>query len=92
MKVGKVPTPLALPFGFFPNKRESTHGILLPGYGNADSKGYFLQNLGYYIPVNDYVDTKLLFDIYTRGAGVCETLRGIKRFINTVEISIFHVP
>jgi hypothetical protein len=79
MKVGNVPTPLALPFGFFPNKRESTHGILLPGYGNADSKGYFLQNLGYYIPVNDYIDTKLLFDIYTRGSWSMRNITGYKK-------------
>ncbi len=68
LKFRKIPTPLALPFGFFPNKRESTHGILLPGYGNGATKGYFLQNLGYYIPISPYLDTKFLFDVYTRGS------------------------
>lgn len=68
MKVGKIPTPLALPFGFFPNKQESTHGILLPGYGNHDTKGYFFNNFGYYIPLPPYLETKFLFDIYTRGS------------------------
>jgi hypothetical protein len=28
LKFRKIPTPLALPFGFFPNKKESTQGIL----------------------------------------------------------------
>jgi len=79
MKVGNVPTPLALPFGFFPNKRESTHGILLPGYGNADSKGYFLQNLGYYVPVSPFLDTKLLFDIYTRGSWSVRNVTGYRK-------------
>ncbi|MCC6600255.1 MAG: hypothetical protein IT223_06235 [Crocinitomicaceae bacterium] len=68
MKIRKVPTPLALPFGFFPNKKESTHGILLPGYGNGAEKGFFIQNLGYYIPFQPYLDTKILFDLYTRGS------------------------
>lgn len=68
LKFRKIPTPLALPFGFFPNKKESTHGILLPGYGNGGEKGYFLQNLGYYIPLGQHLDTKFLFDIYTRGS------------------------
>ncbi|MEY3398636.1 MAG: hypothetical protein RL220_1230, partial [Bacteroidota bacterium] len=79
MKLGKIPTPLALPFGFFPNKRESTHGILLPGYGNADRKGYFLQNLGYYVPVSEHLDTKLLFDIYTRGSWSVRNITGYKK-------------
>ena len=68
MKVRKVPLPLALPFGFFPNKTESTHGILLPGYGDGGDLGFFFQNLGYYVPINDNWDTRLLFDLYTRGS------------------------
>jgi hypothetical protein len=68
LKFRKIPTPLALPFGFFPNKKESTQGILLPGYGNGNEKGYFLQNLGYYVPLGKYADTKMLFDIYSRGS------------------------
>jgi hypothetical protein len=68
LKFRKIPTPLALPFGFFPNKKESTQGILLPGYGNGDEKGFFVQNLGYYLPLGQYFDTKFLFDIYTRGS------------------------
>ncbi|MFZ6052828.1 putative LPS assembly protein LptD [Halocola ammonii] len=68
MKVRKVPTPLALPFGFFPRKNESSHGILLPAYGDGGDLGFFLQNLGYYIPIKDWADTKLLGDIYSRGS------------------------
>jgi hypothetical protein len=68
MKFRKIPTPLALPFGFFPNRKESTHGILIPGYGNGGTKGYFFQNLGYYLPLGQYLDTKFLFDVYTRGS------------------------
>jgi hypothetical protein len=79
MKVGKVPTPLALPFGFFPNKKESSQGILLPGYGNAQSRGFFLQNLGYYLPINQYLDTKMLFDVYSRGSWVVRNVTNYKR-------------
>ncbi|MBX7052829.1 MAG: hypothetical protein K1X54_12395 [Flavobacteriales bacterium] len=68
LKFRKIPTPLALPFGFFPNKKESTQGILLPGYGNGNEKGYFIQNLGYYVPLGKYADTRLMFDLYTRGS------------------------
>lgn len=67
LKFRKVPLA-AFPFGFFPNKRESSQGILLPGYGNSKEKGFFLTNLGYYVPISNKVDAKVTFDIYTRGS------------------------
>lgn len=79
VKFRKIPTPLALPFGFFPNKKESTQGILLPGYGNGNEKGYFIQNLGYYVPVNKYLDTRVLFDVYTRGSWAVRNITNYKR-------------
>ncbi len=79
MKVGKVPTPLALPFGFFPNKKESTSGILLPGYGNGGERGFFIQNLGYYLPLPPHLDTRLLFDFYTRGSWSVRNITNYKK-------------
>ena len=41
LKFRKVPTPLALPFGWFPMKREKeTQGLLLPGYGDGGNLGF----------------------------------------------------
>ena len=68
MVIGKIPTPLAFPFGFFPNSEEKQAGIIIPSYGNGGTQGYYLNNLGFYLPVNDYIDTKFLGDIYTRGS------------------------
>lgn len=68
LKVRKVPLPLALPFGFFPNKKESSHGIIIPGYGFSPNLGFFLKNGGYFYPINDRLNTKLLFDGYSRGS------------------------
>ncbi|MEZ4799122.1 MAG: putative LPS assembly protein LptD [Flavobacteriales bacterium] len=79
LKFRKIPTPLALPFGFFPNKKESSHGILLPGYGNGQERGYFLQNLGYYIPLGQKWETSFLFDVYTRGSWVARNLTSYKK-------------
>jgi hypothetical protein len=78
MKVRKVPLPLALPFGFFPNKQERSHGIILPGYGEAASLGFFLKGGGYYIPLGDRFDTKVLFDIYSRGSWSMRNVTGYK--------------
>ncbi len=69
MKFRKIPTPLALPFAWFPIKRDvRSHGILLPSYGDGGSLGFFLKDFGYYMPFGDNWDTRLLFDIYSGGS------------------------
>jgi LptD protein len=70
---------IGVPFGFFPNKREAAQGILIPSYGNGYEKGYFLQNLGYYIPVNQNWDTRVLFDVYTRGSWRVKNVTNYKK-------------
>ncbi|WP_339917928.1 putative LPS assembly protein LptD [Yeosuana marina] len=63
-----VPTPIGLPFGFFPQSEKQTSGILFPTFGEQSSRGYFLQNGGYYFAVSDYVDLAVLGDYYTNGS------------------------
>ncbi len=85
MKFGrKIPTPLAVPFGFFPNKRGGSSGILIPVYGNSDRLGYFLLNGGYYLPISDHVDQQLTGDIYSRGSWA---LRSVTRYRNRYRYS-----
>jgi len=63
-----VPTPLGLPFGFFPQSEKQTSGILFPTFGEQNQRGYFLQNGGYYFAISDYVDLAVLGDYYTNGS------------------------
>lgn len=63
-----VPTPLAIPFGFFPNKKGRASGILFPQYGESQALGFFLKNGGYYVGLNDHFDLALTGDIYSRGS------------------------
>lgn len=77
MKIGKVPTPLALPFGFFPNHHGGSAGVLIPTWGNSDQLGYFLLNGGYYLPLGDHFDEQLTADIYSRGSW---GLRSVTRY------------
>lgn len=77
MKIGKVPTPLAVPFGLFPNHHGGSAGILIPTYGNSDQFGYFLLNGGYYLPLGDHFDEQLTGDIYSRGSW---GLRSVTRY------------
>lgn len=62
-----VPLPIGLPFGFFPNSRTKTSGILIPQYGEEELRGFFLRDGGYYFAMNDYMDLRLTGDIYSNG-------------------------
>lgn len=68
LKIEDVPTPLALPFGYFPNQKGQSSGIIIPSYGNSPGLGYFLQRGGYYIGMSEYWDLALTGDAYTRGS------------------------
>lgn len=67
MVIEGVPTPLAIPFGFFPLEQGRHSGILMPAYGVSASQGYYLQNGGYYLGISDHLDLQLRGDIYTYG-------------------------
>ena len=66
--IEEVPTPLFLPFGFFPIRKGQHSGIILPTWGESANRGFYFENGGYYWAINDYVDFKLVGDIYTRGS------------------------
>jgi hypothetical protein len=69
VEISEVPTPLVLPFGFFPLVKKARKGIIFPSdYESSELWGFGLRNIGYYIPINDYVDATLLADIYLRGS------------------------
>lgn len=90
MKIGKVPTPLAVPFGLFPNKKGGTSGVLIPTWGNNDNLGYFLLNGGWYMPLGEHVDQQLTGDIYSRGSWALKSTTRYKaryRFAGALELS-----
>lgn len=66
--IADVPTPLALPFAYFPMTEKRASGFIIPTWGQNSNQGYFLQNGGYYLAMNDYVDITLLGDVYTNGS------------------------
>jgi hypothetical protein len=68
LSVGGVPMPLAIPFGYFPNRKGQSSGIIFPAYGESAELGFFLKNAGYYFGINDYVDLALTGDVYSRGS------------------------
>lgn len=68
LQIADVPTPLAVPFGYFPNKKGRASGILIPSYGESPAWGFFLKDGGYYWGVSDRLDFALRGDIYSKGS------------------------
>ncbi len=66
--IADVPTPLVLPFAYIPLTKGRTSGFLMPTWGENNRQGYFLQNGGYYMVINDNFDLALLGDVYTNGS------------------------
>ena len=67
--IGDIPTPLGFLFGFFPTPNKSRgSGVLIPTFGQAADRGYYLTNGGYYFAPNDYIGIRLTGDIYAGNA------------------------
>ena len=67
-----IPTPLGLPFGFFPipkKKQIGTSGIIMPQYGEEpNGRGFYLSNGGYYFAISEKVNLTLTGQYYTNGS------------------------
>jgi len=63
-----IPTPIALPFAYFPMTQGRAAGMIMPSFGSDPNRGYFLQNAGYYLPINQYADLYLTADLYANGS------------------------
>jgi len=66
--IADVPTPIILPFAYFPMSEKSNSGFIIPTPGQNNRQGYFLQNGGYYFALSDYYDLAILGDYYTNGS------------------------
>ncbi len=66
--IADVPLPIGLPFGFIPKRPDRATGILFPTFGEEQSRGFYLRDLGMYFVIGDYFDIALTGDIYTLGS------------------------
>ena len=79
--VEDVPLPIAIPYGFFPFNKKYSSGFIMPSYGDETSRGFYLRDGGYYLALSDYMDLKLLGEIYTKGSwGVSAETNYNKRY------------
>ena len=66
--VKNVPTPIGLPFAYFPSQQTKDSGFIIPNINESNERGYSLQNGGYYLPISEIFDLTLLGDYYTNGS------------------------
>lgn len=78
MYIADVPTPVGLPFAYFPLSEDRTSGFIIPSFGENNNRGFFFQNGGYYFAINDYLDISVLGDYYTNGS---YALRGETNYV-----------
>ena len=68
MVLEDVILPIAIPFGFVPDRPERSGGLLMPSFGEEVSRGFFLKGLGYYFVLGEYLDFSVTGDIYSLGS------------------------
>jgi hypothetical protein len=68
MEIFGVPTPIWLPFGFYPVSDTRSAGLVLPrDYERSPQWGFGIRDIGYYFPISDWADMQILGDIYFNG-------------------------
>jgi len=68
MFIADVPTPVGLPFAYFPSSQTKESGFIVPSIGESNLRGFYVQNGGYYFAISDYIDFTLIADYYTNGS------------------------
>jgi hypothetical protein len=80
LEIAGVPTPLWLPFGFFPIPSGKQTGLLFPSdYEYSDQWGFGLRDVGWYFPVNDNLNLQLKGDIYLKGTWGLNTVADYRK-------------
>jgi len=68
MFIADVPTPIGLPFAYFPSSQTKESGFIIPSIGESNLRGFYIQNGGYYLAFSDYFDFTMIADYYTNGS------------------------
>lgn len=82
LEIGGIPTPLVLPFGFYPITKTRKAGLIIPkDFEFADAEGLGIKDFGWYQPISEHIDATVLFNAYTSGSwGISGNARYSKRY------------
>ncbi|MCB0581710.1 MAG: LPS-assembly protein LptD, partial [Phaeodactylibacter sp.] len=68
LEIMGVPTPLWLPFGFFPISSGRRTGLLFPrDYQYSPQWGFGLEGIGWFFPLGDHFNLSLTTNLYIKG-------------------------
>jgi hypothetical protein len=94
IEIMDIPTPLVIPFGFYPMFQNQRSGLIIPKDYVFDEKlGYGFNGIGVYFPINDFYDLKITSDIYTRGSwglNVTSNYKKRYKYSGNVNVSYFN--
>ena len=84
LEIGGIPTPLVIPFGFFPVSKTRKAGVLIPkDFDFRSVEGFGFEGLGWYQPISDHMDVTLMLRAFTGGTwGVTASSRYNYRYRN----------
>nr|MDQ3015888.1 hypothetical protein [Bacteroidota bacterium] len=69
LEIFGIPTPLWLPFGFYPVPESRQAGIIFPrDFEQSRNRGFGIKEVGYYFPHRDWADVRITGDIYFNGS------------------------
>ncbi|HMQ61462.1 MAG TPA: putative LPS assembly protein LptD [Flavilitoribacter sp.] len=82
LEIMGVPTPLWLPFGFFPINKGRSTGLLFPNdYSYSEQWGYGLEGIGWFFPLGEHVNLSVRSNIYVKGTwGLSAESQYVKRY------------
>ena len=66
--IANIPTPVYIPFGFFPIQDQQSSGFIMPTYGYSVNQGYNLTNGGWYFSLNDHMDLAIRAGVFSLGS------------------------
>ena len=59
---------VGLPFGFIPKRPDRATGMLMPTFGEEQTRGFYLKDAGMYFVFGDYFDLSVTGDVYSLGS------------------------
>jgi hypothetical protein len=57
-----------VPFGYFPNTKTYSSGILFPSWGEENTRGFYLRDGGYYFAISDHMDARVTGEFFSKGS------------------------
>lgn len=79
LQIMGIPTPLVLPFGFYPIVPNAKAGLIVPSYEYSQQWGFGLRGIGWYQPISEHMNLTGRGDIYFNGSWLMDIQSNYRR-------------